>query len=81
MCQPGGDLGAVVLTNDVEAEVDAGRAAGRRQDVTLVDIEDPRVDGDRRVVSGQVVALRPVGGRPPAVEQTCLGENEGPGAQ
>ena len=79
--QLAGDLGSVVLADDVQAQVDARRTAGRRQDVALVDVEHAGVDRHIRILAGQFVALRPVGGRPATVEQARLGQDERAGAQ
>jgi hypothetical protein len=38
-CHPVGDGGAEVAADQMQAEVDPGGAAGRRQDLALVDIE------------------------------------------
>ena len=42
--EPGGDLAPVVLADDMQAEIDGCRAAGRREDVALIDEEHARVD-------------------------------------
>ncbi len=76
-----GDLGPVVLADHVQAKIDAGRAARRRQDVTVVDEEHRRVDRDVRVATGQIVTLRPMGGDPAPVEQTGFGQDERSGTQ
>src|SRR6185437_1501706 len=54
--------------------------AGRGGDVPVLDEDRVRVDLDGRVLVPQGRALRPVGGRAPAVEQAGLGEEEGAGA-
>ena len=77
----GGDLTPVVLADDVQAEINASGTAGRREDVALVDIEDPGVDRDRRVATGQLVAFCPVCRGAPPVEQTCFGQDKRPAAQ
>lgn len=73
----GGDRGAVVEADEVEAEVEPGRRAGARQQLAVVDVEDVRVDRDRRVPPGQLLGPEPVGRRPQPVEQPRLGEREG----
>ena len=58
-CDRVGHLGAVVASHEVQAEIDARRNAGRGQDVALVDVEDLGIDGDRRVVGGQLARHGP----------------------
>jgi hypothetical protein len=77
----GGDLGAVIPADHVQAQVDAGGAPGGGQDVALVDEQHPRVDRHVRVPAGELLALRPVRGGPAAVEQPRVGQGECTGAQ
>ena len=53
----GGDLGAVVALHHMQAQVDAGRAARRGEDVAVVGVQHPGVDRDLRVAPGQLGAL------------------------
>ena len=78
---PGGGHGPVVAADQVQAEVDGGRAARRGQDVAVVDVEHVGVDGEGRIPGGQLGALGPVRGDPPPVQQPGRGQHEGSGAQ
>ncbi len=75
-----GDLGAVVAPDQVQAEVDPGRAAGAGQHRSVVHVEHVRVDPDGRVALPQQFGVPPVGGGLLAVEQAGGGQGEGPGA-
>jgi hypothetical protein len=79
--EPPGDLGPAIEPNDVQAQIEAGRAAGRSEDVALVDVEHQRIDGDRGVCRGEHVALGPVRDGAPTVEQSGAGQHERAGAQ
>ena len=71
-------LGPVVEPHDVEAQVDARSRARRRVDaVAGVDAQHVAVDLDLGVAGREVVGVHPVRGRPPAVEQPGLGQQEG----
>ncbi len=48
-----GDLGAEILADDVEAEVDAGGRTGGGQHVAVIDIEDVGLDRDGREFGAQ----------------------------
>ena len=76
-----GHLRSVVLPHHVQAEVDPGCGARRRQHPSLVDVQDGAIDVDRREALGQHVREHPVGRRPPAVEQAGVREYEGARAQ
>ena len=71
-----GDVGAVVVAHDVEAQVDGGGGAGRGHHVAVDDVEDVRLHADRREPLGEQVGVHPVGGGPAAVEQAGVGEQE-----
>ncbi len=75
------DLTPVVLANDVKAEVNASGTPGRREDVALVDIENPRVDRHLRVATGQLVAFCPMCRGTAPVEETSRSQDERPAAQ
>jgi hypothetical protein len=79
--QPGGDLAAVVAPHHVQAQVEAGRAARRGEQVAVVDVQHVGVDADVRVPAGQVGALRPVRGGPAPVQQARGGQDQRAGAQ
>ncbi len=76
-----GHIGPVVAADDVEAEVEAGRASGRGQNVAVVEVQHPRVDVDCGIPLGELGGMGPVGGGPPAVEQSGGGQHEGSCAQ
>ena len=67
----------VVARHDVQAEVDAGGHAGRREDAPLVDVEDAGVDVDLRVARPELGGVAPVRGRAAPVEQPRRREHEG----
>ena len=75
-----GGRGAVVLPDDVQAQVDSGGHSGRGEDVTVIDVELVRPDDDRGVHPLQTRALLPVGGGRAAVKQPGGGEGERPRA-
>ena len=50
---PPGDVRAVVLADDVEAEVDSGGCAGRGQDLAVVDVQHVGIDLDPGVGPGE----------------------------
>ena len=81
---PAGDLGpdggAEVGADHVQGEVEAGADPGRGHHIALVDVEHGGVDLDPREARRELGCERPVGGRPPAVEQARVGERKGPGA-
>ena len=60
----------------MQAEIDAGRAARRGQDVALVDVEHPRIDSHIRVGTGKIVTLRPVRGGSSTFEQAGFRQDE-----
>ena len=65
-----------VAADEMQAEVDAGRAARRREQAALVDIEHVRHHADARVGAGQPLAVAPVRGRPLAVQQPGRRQHE-----
>ena len=75
------DVGAVVLLDQRQRQVDTGRDTGRCPDLLRAAHED-RVRIDRNVweLRRQQAGERPVGGRGAAVEQPGLGGQEGAGA-
>ncbi len=80
-CQRVGHRGTMVGPHEMQTEVQAGRLAGRGQDVTLVGVEHVRVDAYRWIPIMQQRRVRPMRGRAPAVEQTSLSEHESACAQ
>jgi hypothetical protein len=83
--QASGDLvgvgRAVVEADQVQAQVHGGGLARGGEDIAVVDVQDVRVDGGRRVASGQFPRVGPVCGGAPAVEQSCRAQDEGTRAQ
>ena len=65
-----------VAANEMQAEVDAGRGARRRQQAALVDVQHVGHHADARIGLGQPLAVAPVRGRPLAVEQTRRRQHE-----
>ena len=76
-----GHFAPVVLADDMEAEVDAGRTTGSREDVALIDKEHAGVDRDVRIATGQFVTVGPVGGGPSPIEQSRLRQDKGAAAE
>ncbi|MCY1235946.1 hypothetical protein D3C81_1166500 [compost metagenome] len=76
-----GDISAMVAAHQVQAAVQRGGGAGRREDAAIVDIERTAVEPDPGIARGEVIGPDPVGGRRPAVEQAGLGDHEGAQAQ
>ena len=76
----GGQRGAVVAAQDVQAEVEAGGDARAGQHLALVDVEHAGLDVDARVAGGEVGGIAPVGGGAVAVEHAGGGQRERAGA-
>ena len=62
--------------DDVQAEVDTGRGAGRGHDRVVDDVQHARVELDERIARTQLVGEHPVRRRAPAVEQPRGSEHE-----
>ena len=77
----GGDLGAVVLADHVQAQVDAGGAPGRGQDVALVNEQDAGIHRHPGMLACEQAAFCPVRGGAAAVEQPGGGQGERARAQ
>ncbi len=73
-------VGSVVLLDESERQIDAGRHPCRRVRGAVANVDRVGLDTARRVPSGQLVRDPPVRGRPLAVEQAGRGEDERPGA-
>ena len=54
------DVGAQVLTNHVNTQIETGGCARRCQDAAVVHVEHVRVEGDGRMTTGQVGGGQPV---------------------
>lgn len=76
----GGDGGAVVALDHVQAQVHAGGGAGGGQDLAVVDEQDVGVDVDGGVAAREQAGGFPVGGGLEAVEDAARGQDEGAGA-
>jgi hypothetical protein len=74
------EVAAVVVVDERERKIDAGRDAGAREDVAVAHVDGIGLDGDLREEARERVALAPVRGRAPAVEQARGGEHERAGA-
>jgi hypothetical protein len=70
-------MASAMSLDEGERQVDAGGHAGGGGDVPVLDEDRVRVDVHGRVLVTQAVAVRPVGGHAPAVEEAGLGEEEG----
>lgn len=75
-----GGLAAEVLLDEREGEVDAGGDARGGGDPAVAYVDGVGVGPHGRVVPGEPVAVRPVGGRAPAVQQARPGEQQRAGA-
>ena len=71
-----GDVGAVVVLDQRQGEVDAGGDAGGGPHVPVAGVDRIGIDLQRRVLVGQLLGPGPVGGDRPAVEQPGLGGEE-----
>ncbi len=71
----------VVLTDEMEAEIDTGRAASSGEDVTVVDEQDAGIHQEIGIATSQLVAFRPVRCGPPTVEQAGFCQDEGATAE
>jgi len=74
------DVGAQVATNHVDAEIETGGGASRRQDAAVVDVEDIRVEIDGRMAKGKIGGGQPVGRGAEAVEKAGGRQHERAGA-
>ena len=72
----GRDLGAVVLRDEVQAEVDPRSGSCRRVDAVVHGVERVGVDVHEREPAAQAVGVEPVRRRAPPVEQAGRGEHE-----
>jgi hypothetical protein len=75
-----GGVAAEVVLDQGEREVDAGRDPGRGGEGAVLDVDRVGIDGDVRVLGGEVVAALPVGGDRPPGQQPGLGQQERAGA-
>src|SRR6266849_1174780 len=72
----GGDVGSVVLANDVEREVDGGGCSGGGEYLPVVDEEDAGIDLDPGVARCQFGGPAPMGGDAPTIKESGLGKQE-----
>jgi len=75
-----GDLGAVIMVNQVQAEVQGGRAAGRRQHRPVLDEQHVGLEPDPGIAAGELRPA-PARGRPAPVEDPGVGQRERAGAE
>ncbi len=75
-----GEAAAVVLADEVQADVHAGGGPGGREERVVVDEQHVRVEVDAREHAAEPVCDLPVRGRPAPVEEARGGEDEGAGA-
>lgn len=76
-----GDLGAEVLAYQVQTDVDGGGGARSGEHIAVIDVQDRRVHGDRRIAFGEQIGVHPVRGRRPAVEKSGRSQGEGARAE
>ncbi len=69
-----------IRPDDMQTQIDACRAAGRCQNVPLIDIETARVHLDSGIAAGQVLGETPVRRGMAAIKQTGRREHEGAAA-
>lgn len=69
-----------VTAHQVQTEIDSGSDTGAGGDVTVVDVQDSRIDRERRVAFLQFPGTAPVCGRRPTVEQTRSSKRKRPSA-
>ncbi len=67
----------IVLTDDMEAQIDACRTSSSGEDVSLIDEENAGIHRQIRIAGRQCVALCPVRGNSPSVEQPSFGQHKG----
>jgi hypothetical protein len=68
---------AVVLLDERERQVDAGRDSGRGVDRAVAHEDGVGIDVDRRIQRAEQRAVPPVRGGPPVLEQARGGQDEG----
>ena len=71
-----GDVGAQILFDHGQRQIDPGGHAGRRPDRPVADEDAILLDPGLRVARLQRAGMVPVGGGTPAIEQAGLGEDE-----
>ncbi len=71
----------IVLTDDMEAEIDTGRTTSPGEDVTLIDEQDSGIHRKVGIATSQFVALCPVRCSSSSIEQACFGQHEGAAAE
>ena len=76
-----GGLRAEIAAHDMQAKIDAGRASGRGQDLTLVDIEHIRIKVDFRMAGCNRIGMAPMRGGAATVEQAGCGKHCNTGAE
>ena len=70
------DLGTEILTNNVQTEVNPGGAAGRRQNVAVIDVENSGVDLHPRITRRQLVRVLPVRRRRTVIQESSGSQDE-----
>jgi hypothetical protein len=71
---------ALLLADQVEASVDAGRRAGAGDHRIVIDIQDVGIDLGLGIPAGQFGRMPPVSGAATAIQQARLAEDEGAAA-
>jgi rhodanese-related sulfurtransferase len=70
------DLRTVVAPDDVETEIDTGRAPGRCEDLSVIDVQDVRFDSNARKSRGQPLCIPPMRRRAFVIEEAGGGKDE-----
>src|SRR5260370_17450119 len=72
------DSRSKIATDDVQAQIDSGRASGRRQDLILIDVKHIRLDPHARVFLGNLLGITPMVRGPSPFQQPVRGKNDDP---
>ena len=70
------DMRAVIPTNDVQAKVDSGGAAGGGQQVAFVHVQNVGIDNDSWIPATEQGGVPPMRGRAASVEQPSRRQHE-----
>ena len=70
------NLGSVVTSYDVQAQIEASRTTSGSQDVAVVHVKNIGINPDLWVLDGESISVGPVHGRAPSVEQPCCCKEE-----
>src|SRR5262245_27654999 len=79
-CHRGGRFRAEIPPNEVNAEIEPGCGARRRQHLTVVYVKHVRVNGNSGMTPGELGGGQPVGGGAEPIKDAGCGKNERPTA-